>query len=99
MEKSQSSADFDTLRAEFPAFGFAVYAYDPGGPVIAEAVAVIAGGDAEIMSAHGATLAEACAKLSAMLRPGFLESVAWAEVPDEPASVSGAAPEPPDIFG
>lgn len=90
MEKSQSSAEFDTLRAEFPAFGFAVYAYTPGAEVTIE-VSV----SDELIVAFGATLAEACANMARTLRPipteesAQLDIPAWAEPSDTP----------PDIFG
>ena len=39
MEKTKTSSDdFDALRAKWPTFGFAVYAYTPGGLVIVEAI-------------------------------------------------------------
>ena len=39
MEKTKTSSDdFDALRAKWPAFGFAVYAYTPGEPVTVEAI-------------------------------------------------------------
>lgn len=53
---------FDALRAQHPDKGFAVYAYEPGGPVILE---VHAGG--AILTTEAASLEEAIARAF----PGF----------------------------
>ena len=104
MEKTKaSSLDFDALRAKWPAFGFAVYAYTPGEPVAAEAMIYD-----EVIQARGATLVEAVANLDATLggAPTKQTSAAlsealvgamtsapsWRDAPDE------SKPDP-DIFG
>ena len=78
MEKTKTSSDdFDALRAKWPTFGFAVYAYTPGGLVIVEAIrhtttavpSPFSGQilDDEVIQARGATLVEAVANLDATL--------------------------------
>ena len=50
-------ADLDALRAKYPHLAWAVYAYDPGGPVTLECITA----EGKTFQFQGPTLAEAIA--------------------------------------
>lgn len=66
-------ADVDALRARFPHLGFAVYAYEPGGPVTLEVLTA----QGEVFSLTRPTLAACAAEL-------FPEPVAQTPLPPDP---------------
>lgn len=49
--------DLDTLRAKYPHLGWAVYCYEPGGPVTLECITA----DGKTFQFHGPTLEAAIA--------------------------------------
>ena len=92
-----SSIDFDELRARWPTFGFAVYAYSPGGPVIAE---VLTHGEAASfdgqIQATGETADKAMRRLAEALSATVAPTVLYAERLGR--EILEFAPEP-DVFG
>jgi hypothetical protein len=90
-----SSLNFDDLRREWPSFGFAVYAYAPGGAVTVEAII-----QDEAISVTGATLDEALQRMASLLRPTEPDLFEPASAPiwTDPGPENGPA-DTPDIFG
>jgi len=83
MDKAKtSSINFDELRARWPAFGFAVYAYSPGGPVIAEALThgEAASFDGQVQAA-GETADKALSRLAEALSAAATPTVLYIERP------------------
>lgn len=87
-----SSLSFDDLRREWPSFGFAVYAYAPGGAVTVEAII-----QDEAISVAGATLGEALQRMASLLRDPEPPEPDLFHVTD-PGPENGPA-DTPDIFG
>jgi hypothetical protein len=81
----------DDLRAAWPSFGFALYAYDPAGSVTAEAIIA-----EQSIRATGDTAELALDALAAMLMP----VTHWTSPPEKAeGEPSDTDPTEPDIFG
>lgn len=70
--------DLDALRAKYPHLAFAVYAYEPGGPVTLECITA----DGKTFQFHGPTL-------EAAIATGFAEE----PEPTQPEAGIPAAPD------
>lgn len=77
--------ELDTLRAKYPHLGFALYAYEPGGPVTLECITA----EGKSFQFRGATAAAAMAE-------GFADDLPAAEA--HPSAPKPSANPTPSVF-